>query len=116
MNSNNDKYQKDPAKKDIKFILELFNSNKLIDAKKEIEGSQPEADRRKQRNNRNELEKLKRELKKDKIIKVANLGSSKIYLFDAKKYLNTALKLLNRDQFILTKKIPNFKKNKIPFK
>ena len=29
--------QKDPAQKDIKFILNLFNSNKFIDAKKEID-------------------------------------------------------------------------------
>ena len=29
--------QKDPSQNDIKFILNLLNSNKLIDAKKEIE-------------------------------------------------------------------------------
>ena len=63
-----------------------------------------------------DLKELKKELKKNKIIRGANLGSSKIYLLDAKKYLNTALKLLNKDQFIFTKKIPNFKKNRIPFK
>ena len=37
MNSDNKKEQKDPSKENIKFILELFNSNKLIDAKKEID-------------------------------------------------------------------------------
>jgi len=37
MNSNNKKVQKDPTKENIKFILELFNSSKLTEAKKEID-------------------------------------------------------------------------------
>ena len=37
MISNNNKYQNDPPESDIKFILKLFNSNKFIDAKKEID-------------------------------------------------------------------------------
>ena len=37
MNSDNSKDQKDPAQKEIKFILELFNSNKFTEAKKEID-------------------------------------------------------------------------------
>jgi Tfp pilus assembly protein PilF len=37
MNPGNKKDQKDPTKNDIEFILKLFNSNKLIDAKKEID-------------------------------------------------------------------------------
>ena len=37
MNSDKKKGQKDPSKENIKFILELFNSSKLIDAKKEID-------------------------------------------------------------------------------
>ena len=37
MKSDNKKGQKDPTKENIKFILELFNSSKLIDAKKEID-------------------------------------------------------------------------------
>ena len=62
-----------------------------------------------------ELKKLKIELTKKKIINSANLGSSKIYFFSAKKYLNIALKFLANDQFAF-KKISNFKKNKIPYK
>ena len=34
---NNKQIQKDPNQKDIKFLLKLFNSNQLIDAKKEID-------------------------------------------------------------------------------
>ena len=34
---NNNKYQNNPPESDIKFILKLFNSNKFIDAKKEID-------------------------------------------------------------------------------
>jgi phosphoserine phosphatase len=49
--------------RDMKMIRDGCNK-KVRDAKKEIEGSQPETDRRKQRNNRNELEKLKRELRR----------------------------------------------------
>ena len=37
MNPNNKKEQKDPTKENIKFILELFNSSKLTEAKKEID-------------------------------------------------------------------------------
>ena len=37
MNSNNKKEQKDPTKENIKFILELFNSSKLTEVKKEID-------------------------------------------------------------------------------
>ena len=38
MSSGTIKDQKDPDQKEIKFILKLFNSNKLGEAKKEIEG------------------------------------------------------------------------------
>ena len=34
---NNKQIQKDPNQKDIKFLLKLFNSNHLIEAKKEID-------------------------------------------------------------------------------
>ena len=37
MISDKNKAQKDPSQEDIKFILELFNSNKFIDAKKEVD-------------------------------------------------------------------------------
>ena len=37
MISDKDKVQKDPNQEVIKFILGLFNSNKFIDAKKEID-------------------------------------------------------------------------------
>ena len=63
----------------------------------------------------NELKKLKRELIKKKVVKTANLGSSKIYFFSAKKYLNIVLKSLEKDQFAFFK-ISNFKKNKMPYK
>ena len=36
MNLENQKKQKDPSQKDTKFILELLNSDKLLDAQKEI--------------------------------------------------------------------------------
>ena len=36
MNFDNIKVQQDPTNKDIKFILELFNLNKLIEAKDQI--------------------------------------------------------------------------------
>ena len=61
------------------------------------------------------LKKLERELIKKKIAKAANLGSSKIYLLSAKKYLNIALKFLKKDQFAFCT-ISNFKKNLYPFK
>ena len=62
----------------------------------------------------NKMNKLHREMKKRKIVKEANLGSSKIYLLDAKKYLNIVLKYLQKDQFAFYK-ISNFKKNKMPY-
>jgi len=34
---NNKKVQNDPTQEKIKFILELFNSNKLIETKKEVD-------------------------------------------------------------------------------
>ena len=37
MNSSNKKDQKNPIQKDLKFILELFNSNKFTEAEKEID-------------------------------------------------------------------------------
>ena len=37
MISDNKKVQNDPTQEKIKFILELFNSNKLIETKKEID-------------------------------------------------------------------------------
>lgn len=63
----------------------------------------------------NKWQKLKSKLIKDKIVNSANLGSSKIHLFSAKKYFNIALKLLSNDQFAFIK-ISNFKKNKMPYK
>jgi len=63
----------------------------------------------------NKLKKLKKELLKKKIINSVNLGSSKIYLFSAKKYLNIVLKFLAKDQFAFLK-VPNFKKNQYPYK
>ena len=62
-----------------------------------------------------ELKKLKKELIKKKIVKTANLGSSKIHFVSAKKYLNIVLKSLAKDQFAFFK-ISNFKKNKMPYK
>ena len=63
-----------------------------------------------------ELGRLKKELTRKKIVKSTSLGASKIYFFSAKKYLNIALKILEKDQFAFLKKIPNFKKNKMPYK
>ena len=33
---NNNKNQKDPSEREIKFILKLFNAKKIIDTKKEL--------------------------------------------------------------------------------
>lgn len=61
------------------------------------------------------LKKLEKVLIKKKLIKSENLGSSKIYLFSAKEYFNSALRFLEKDQFAFFK-ISNFKKNRIPYK
>ena len=37
MIDNNKKVQDDPSQKELKLILELFNSNKLVEANKEID-------------------------------------------------------------------------------
>jgi len=49
--------------RDMKVIRDECNK-KVREAKRTIEGSQPEAEKRKQRSNRNELDKLKRELRR----------------------------------------------------
>ena len=45
----------------------------------------------------------------------ANVGDGKIYLINAKQYTETALGLLNKNQFEFIK-FPKFKKNIIPYK
>lgn len=51
-----------------------------------------------------DFKKLKKELKKNKIVKSAKLGESHIYCSDVKAYYNICLNLLIKDQFSLISK------------
>jgi len=62
-----------------------------------------------------DYKKLKKKLLENKVIKSAPLGSSYVHLLNAREYVDTILDLLDKDQFALLKKAPNFKKGRIPF-
>ena len=65
--------------------------------------------------NLNTFKKINYILKKNKIVKSANLGSSKIHLIDSQKYLDVVLNILYDDQFALVNNL-TFLKNQIPYK
>jgi|TARA_B110000116_G_C16687620_1_gene513717 aminoglycoside 3-N-acetyltransferase len=61
------------------------------------------------------MQKVNKKLKKEKIYKEAKIGSGKVYCFYANDYLKTVLKLLKKNPHILLDRVPNYKKNKIPY-
>ena len=65
--------------------------------------------------NLNTFKKINHILRKNKIVKSTNLGSSKIHLIDAQKYLDVILDILYDDQFALVDNL-TFLKNQIPNK
>ena len=65
--------------------------------------------------NLNTFKKINHILRKNKIVKSTNLGSSKIHLIDSQKYLDVILDILYNDQFALVDNL-TFLKNQIPNK
>jgi aminoglycoside 3-N-acetyltransferase len=61
------------------------------------------------------LKELKKELIRKKIIKTKKLGENYVHLMSAKKYTDTAIKILSKDQFKFIE-LPKFKKNRMPYK
>ena len=59
--------------------------------------------------------KINKEIKKKLLINTSKLGTSNIFLFNAKDYLNVAIQTLNKDIFAFHKKIKK-KKNQYPLK
>ena len=59
--------------------------------------------------------KLKQKLFQKKIVKSTKLGSSYIHFYSARKYFNLIIEELNKNQFFLFKKVPSFKKGKLPY-
>ncbi len=64
---------------------------------------------------RREINELKINLIKDKILKSKKLSEDYVHLMSARKYIETAVKLLSKDQFKFIE-FPKFKKDTIPFK
>ena len=56
-----------------------------------------------------EYKKLKKEIKKNKIVKSSKLGESFVYCANVKKYFDICLNLLTKDQFSLIDKNKYFR-------
>ena len=84
----------------IKVIFEIVNTYQLICIDLEI---------------KRDHNKILRKMLREKFVKSAPLGSGKVYLFDARKYLNLVLRMLSKDQFFLFNKKLKFKKGRLPF-
>jgi aminoglycoside N3'-acetyltransferase len=88
----------------VPFYYNKYKNFKIIKNKKEIKQEYTSFVRYLNLDLVSDFKQLKKELKKNKIIKSSKLGESYIYSSNAKKYLDICLNLLTKDQFNLINK------------